>query len=184
MYSSSKGAKGGNSYRRNLKPKQLQSARTSIPEMDKMQETGSMGGDTHRSTHAGVKQDEGTVFKINADEWNNVAEIVYDAVCTLVTRFDANVALQRAVKEEHAKELRSQHKLHEVLERAVEENQSRLIGAVEGAKKHFAERLKHVQIDFTERNARLQTEAVEVARAADGAVAGVQAQEATIEELK
>ena len=56
--------------------------------------------------------------------------------------------------------------------------------ATETAKKQFSDRLKNLQNDFTERNARLQADAVEVAKAADSATASVLAQQATIEELK
>ena len=45
----------------------------------------------HKSLHTGIKQEDMTIFKINAVDWNNVPNIVYDAFCTLITRIDANV---------------------------------------------------------------------------------------------
>ena len=74
-----------------------------LDEEDKQDEAA--GG--HRSLHAGIKQEDLTVFKINAVDWNNVPNVVYDAFCTLITRIDANLINQQKDKQDAQRELRT-----------------------------------------------------------------------------
>ena len=45
----------------------------------------------------------GTIFKINAIEWNNIAPILYDSISTIVTRYDLQA---KAIKDTNSENIR------------------------------------------------------------------------------
>ena len=48
------------------------------------------GGDSGRaSSNRDVQQSSDTIFRIRADEWNNVPKIVYEAMVTIINTIDS-----------------------------------------------------------------------------------------------
>jgi hypothetical protein len=114
------------------------------PEVQYLSENEGEDPGSHRSTHAGIKQRDDTIFKINAVDWNNVPNIVYEAVCTIVTKYDNNVVQAQKIKEDQNRELRNLRTLHDIMERGMEDNNEKLKTGIEALKKHFLDKLKHV----------------------------------------
>ena len=110
---------------------------------------------SHRSTHAGIKQRDDTIFKINAVDWNNVPNIVYEAVCTIVTKYDNNVQQQVKIKEDQNRELRNLRTLHDIMERGMEDNNDKLKTGIEALKKVFLDKIKHLTGNFNEKTTSL-----------------------------
>lgn len=125
------------------------------PEVQYLSENEGEDPGSHRSTHAGIKQRDDTIFKINAVDWNNVPNIVYEAVCTIVTKYDNNVVQAQKIKEDQNRELRNLRTLHDIMERGIEDTSEKLKTAIEAHSKRLTDRIKQVQTTFNEKTANL-----------------------------
>ena len=59
------------------------------------------------NSHAAIKQQDQTLFKINPEDWNNVPKIVYDATCMIIVRTDQNNNLLNKRNLEFTRELQN-----------------------------------------------------------------------------
>ena len=72
------------------------------PEREVIKQPGSGRASSNRE----VTQPDETVFKVNAEDWNNVPRIIYEAIVTIINALDENGRASRAKAEEVAKQFK------------------------------------------------------------------------------
>ena len=123
----------------------------------------------HKALHAGIKQEDMTIFKINAVDWNNVPNVVYDAFCTLITRIDANVLAQQKDKKDVERELKNIRNLIDGHDRLIEDNFGKVTTAFESNFKKTNDKVKSLNNEQIDKNAMMSESIAELKRACDDA---------------
>lgn len=114
------------------------------------------------TTHQEVKQAKDTCFRITPADWNNVPKIVYEAMTTLIERFDLSQQQYYKSMKDHTRDFSSLRMQAQRTDKQVDELTANFKMAFEMMKTDMKDRLGLIDSEIEHKNGKIHRRADEI----------------------